>query len=93
MNNTTVTFHTNVDCCIKFMNNISGLPNDGINPLVGDLIRVYHDSDLEIYMKVVDRTWRMTDGANPQLTCELWLTTGWTIPLFEEMLRSQNLQW
>lgn len=63
-------FHTNIDCMKKFMNGISGLP---IEPNTGDLVRVYSDSQLEVYLQVVGRTWTFTNGATPQLTCELHL--------------------
>jgi hypothetical protein len=64
------TFKTNIDCMKRFMSNISGLP---ISPNVGDLIRVYHDTQLEIDLEVVDRRWVFTNGSNPQLFCDLHL--------------------
>ena len=69
------TFRTNIDCMKRFMGNISGLP---IEPSVGDLVRVYKDSELEVYLQVVERTWTFhnwttTGGSDPKLTCELHL--------------------
>jgi hypothetical protein len=61
-------FHTNIDCAKRFMHNISGL---AIAPMVGDLIRVYNDSESEIYMIVTERRWEFTNGANPILICDL----------------------
>ncbi|MFY4731230.1 hypothetical protein [Nitrospira sp. BLG_2] len=58
----------------KFMGNISGLP---IEPQVGDLVRVYHDSHFEVDLKVVQRRWTFTNGSDPQLTCELHLPPYW----------------
>jgi hypothetical protein len=64
------TFSTNIDCMKRFMGNISGLP---IEPSVGDLVRVWKDSELEVYLQVVARTWTFTNGSDPHLTCELHL--------------------
>lgn len=78
-------FRTNIDCCKKFMNYISGL---SIQPMLGDRVRVYSDTVLEVWLKVVERRWTMTNGADPVLTCELHLEEGWTIPKLEAVLRS-----
>lgn len=85
---TPVRFTTNIDCCKVFMNTISGLPISKINPIIGDRVRVYKDSGLEIYLKVVGRVWKMTNGSNPVLECELHLENGWTIPQLEKAIRS-----
>lgn len=82
-----VQFRTNIDCCKKFMGNISGLPLSTINPIVGDRVRVYHDTQIEVWLQVVGRNWRMTNGTNPVLECELHLETGWTIPMLEKHLK------
>ena len=79
-------FRTNVDCAKRFMSSISGLE---ISPLVGDLVRVYNDSDCEINMVVVGRTWKFTNGSDPILVCELHVPPPWkTVPEFEKILNS-----
>lgn len=83
-----VKFHTNIDCCKRYMGCISGLSVAAINPLVGDTVLVYHDSAIDVYLKVVDRRWTMTNAATPILHCELHLLDGWTIPRLETFLRS-----
>jgi hypothetical protein len=85
---TPVRFTTNIDCCKRYMGNISGLPLDRINPAIGDRVRVYKDSALHVWLKVVGRRWTMTNGAQPVLECELHLEDGWTIPMLEKALRS-----
>ncbi len=80
-------FRTNVDCCKKFMSNISGL---SIQVNVGDRVRVYHDSAFDHYMKVCEREWTFTNGSDPVLTCYL-APDGLTIPEMERRLRSAGL--
>jgi hypothetical protein len=70
-------FHTNIDCAKRFMRSISGLV---ILPMVGDIVRVYNDSESEINMAVVERQWTFTNGANPILICELGIP-----PWFEDI--------
>lgn len=60
-------FHTNIDCMKKFMGRISGLD---IQPLVGDLVQVYRDSELIIELAVVERHWTFDPA---ELNCELYL--------------------
>jgi hypothetical protein len=82
----TTTFRTNIDCAKRFMNHISGLP--GINPAVGDMVRVYGDTQCEIYMVVKERYWSFTNGASPVLTCYLSVPPPLeTIAQFEKRLR------
>ena len=88
-----VNFRTNVDCCKRFMANISGLPLDAINPLIGDKVRVYHDSEFEIWMTVAERSWFLTNGTSPVLECYLSLGPHTTIPDFEKMLRQRGFRW
>lgn len=85
-----VTFRTNIDCCKLFMSSISGLTVERINPLVGDRIQVYRDSEFIVDMKVVDRYWTMTNGSELQLEVWLGLTGGWTIPGFAAMMRGRG---
>jgi hypothetical protein len=81
-------FHTNIDCMKRFMQSISGLV---INPMKGDLVRVYNDSECEINMLVVGRTWTFTNGANPVLICELSIPSGFeNIPHFEKAIKSMG---
>jgi len=68
---TPVIFHTKVNHCARFMRQNSGLPIESINPLVGDLVRIYHDSAIAIHMKVLIRSWELTNGSMPVLLCEL----------------------
>lgn len=82
-------FMTNIDCMKKFMPNISGLP---INPAVGDLVRVYKDSELEVYLRVESRSWTFVNGAEPELTCDLHLAPGWTLPQFIETMYKHNIR-
>ena len=42
-----VDFETNVDCCKRWMSGISGGSLSEINPMVGDVIRVYDSRKLE----------------------------------------------
>ncbi len=86
-----VEFRTNIDCCRRFMGNISYLPLAHINPLVGDRVRVYYDSELEVWLKVVTRNWIMTNGSSPVLICDLHLESGWTIPMLERALRGEPI--
>jgi hypothetical protein len=52
---------------------ISGFPVTAVNPSVGDLVLVYSDSSLELYLKVVGRKWKLAKGVDPTLVCELHL--------------------
>jgi hypothetical protein len=90
---TVVRFTTSIDCCKKFMSGINGLPLSYINPMVGDMVRVYHSSDFEIEMKVFSRKWITINGSQPVLYVSLVLTDFWNIPEFENMLRSQGFTW
>jgi hypothetical protein len=51
------------------MANISGMP---IEPQVNDLVLVYRDSGIELYLKVVQRTWWIA-YSEQKLICELHL--------------------
>lgn len=68
---TPVRFETNIDCCKRFMKGNSNLALKSINPQVGDTVRVYHDSEFELWMPVVSRRWYLTNGSTPVLICEL----------------------
>lgn len=87
-----VQFITNVDMCKRFMGQISGLPLDRINPAVGDLVRVYHDTEFTLYMPVIERRWIMDNGTNPRLWCYLGCPLGLTIPGIEEVLRNRGFK-
>ena len=70
------------------MRSISGLV---INPMVGDIVRVYSDSKCEINMTVVERRWTFTNGANPILICELHISPGYeNIPHFEQAIKAMG---
>lgn len=91
---TSVQFRTNLDCCKKFMNNISGLPLSLINPLVGDRILVYHDSSFDLYMNVVERTWHMENGSVKNLVCELHMSGGFeSISQLQKTLSEHGFTW
>jgi hypothetical protein len=84
----TTKFHTSVDCVKRFMGAISGL---SIAPIVGDLVRVYHDSEIEIQMQVIGRTWEFTNGASPVLICELGIPPYFeNIPKFTAFISSHG---
>lgn len=83
-----VNFTTDIDCCKKFMANISGLSVTTINPLVGDRVLVYRDTGLDVYLVVVGRRWTLTNGSKPVLHCELHLLPGCNISMIEKVLRS-----
>lgn len=87
---TTVKFLTNIDCCKRFMNQNSGLPLERINPLIGDYIRVYHDTGFEVSMKVVERKWVLTNGTSPELHVWLASPNGFSIPEFEKVLKDRG---
>lgn len=88
---TPVNFRTNIDCCKIFMQQNSGLPLSKINPSIGDLIRVYHSSDFEIEMKVIDRRWKLTNGSNPELNIYLAFPNGFDkITEFEKILKNRG---
>jgi len=85
---TPVKFHTNIDCCKPFMCNISGIHD--FNPLVGDYVRVYHNSNFEVEMKVAERHWKFIDGASPELHCWLNAPNAMSIPDFIISLRNRG---
>lgn len=93
MHVTVVNFRTQIDCCRKYMGQNSGLQLSSINPLVGDSVRVYHDSKFEIWMKVIERSWVLINGSSPVLECYLGLQNGWTIPDFEQVLKNRGFSW
>lgn len=89
-----VQFTTNLDACKRMMGNVSGLPLSSINPQVNDLVRVYHDAEFDLYLKVVSRKWEMTNGGNPVLVCELHLPDYFeTISALEGCLLSRGFRW
>ena len=51
----------------------SGLSTDRINPLVGDLVLVYGDLELKVYMKVSERVWNLVNGVPDALVIKLVL--------------------
>lgn len=75
------------------MNNNNGLPIEMINPLVGDTVRIYHDSKFELLMKVASRSWILVNGASPTLVIQLTLEDCWWhvgLKVFNEMLQKQG---
>ena len=87
---TPVLFVTSIDCCQKFMSQNSGMSIHRINPMIGDSVRVFHDSKFEIWMKVLSRKWQLTNGSTPQLIVSLGLPDGYTVPQFEEEMRKNH---
>lgn len=89
MNNVPCRFATNIDCMKRFMSHISGL---AIDPHEGDLVEVYRDSNLLIELQVVSRRWTFTNGADPQLVCDLHLPNTWhNLPQFIEVMKKHNI--
>jgi len=74
---------------IQMMSMVLGLlPLNRINPMVGDSVRVYHDTKFEIWMKVQSRKWQLTNGSSPKLIVELGLPDCYeTLLDFEEDMR------
>lgn len=65
-----------------------------INPLVGDLVRVYHDSEFSLYLKVVGRKWEMTNGSSPVLMAELGVPDYFeNISHLEKTLTARGFRW
>lgn len=83
-------FRTNIDIMKRFMNHISGMP---IEPNVGDLVRVHHDSSLDIYLQVVSRQWTFINRASPELICELHLPENqWeSLEHFIKVMKAENI--
>lgn len=80
------------------MSSNSGLALSAFNPQIGDWIRVYHDSNFEIEMKVAERRWRLTNGrqwkltnrSNPELHCWLTSPNGMDLINFEDVLKQHG---
>jgi len=86
-------FRTDIDCCKKFMSNIS---NMSISPNVGDRVVVYNDSSFELGMKVTFREWVPSTSINGGLDLVCWLvqdTIFPTIPDLEHCLRRHGIRW
>lgn len=49
----------------------SGADISKINPLVGDFVLVYHDSELKVHMRVSERSWRLINGSPRELVVTL----------------------
>ena len=80
-------FRTNIDCCKRYMPNISGL---SIAPNVGDHVTVYRDDSLELQLKVVERTWELIYSDDIHLVCELHLPDHIpTIERLEKIIKEQ----
>jgi len=69
-----VYFHTNVDCCKKFMKDYQD-----ISPQIGDLVVVYKDQNKHVRMEVVERTWEESEWSSGEvvLHCDLHLDHVW----------------
>lgn len=87
-----VEFTTKIDVCKRFMYSISGQSLEKINPLVGDLVRVYHDTDFQLFMPVTERKWVITNGETTRLYCYLDLPRGYSIPEFTRMMNGRGFR-
>ena len=70
---TTIEFCTDVlhPCIQQRMKYNSGVAIDRINPMVGDFVLVYHDSELKVHMRVSERSWRIINGSPQKLVVVL----------------------
>jgi hypothetical protein len=64
------------------MRNISGILVERMNPLVGDFVLVYHDSELKVHMRVSERSWRLINGSPDALVVALEAPSGTTHPAY-----------
>ena len=62
------------------MKHIGTLPLETINPMVGDVVQIYHDSDMKLYMKVKSRMWEMINSTPTCLIVTLTCTDEYNCP-------------
>lgn len=58
-------------CIQQRMKYNSGVTIDRLNPMVGDFVLVYHDSELRVHMRVSERSWRLVNGTPEALVVVL----------------------
>lgn len=68
------------------MKHISILPLESINPMVGDLVQIYHDSEIKLYMKVKSRKWEMINATPTSLIVTLTCTDDYSEDSFLSFL-------
>ena len=83
-----VDFHTNIDCCKKYMSLISGEVADMI-PAVDDLVLVHRTKDKDVWLRVVRRKWvtiPTSFARDPYLMVELHLAMHESIEALEKFI-------
>lgn len=82
------------DINVHFLNScmihIGMLPLEMINPMVGDLIQIYHDTEFQLYMKVKSREWGMMNATPTFLIVTLTCTDEYTPDSFIDFLQKNN---